>query len=32
VLRSSGDLGGYRWGVRRKAALLARESRGLGRR
>ncbi len=29
VLRSSGDLGGYRWGVRRKATLLARERRGL---
>lgn len=27
VVRSNGDLGGYRWGIRRKRALLERESR-----
>jgi len=26
VIRANGSLGGYRWGVRRKARLLSRES------
>lgn len=26
VIRGDGSLGGYRWGARRKSALLARES------
>ena len=27
IIRSDGSIGGYRWGVRRKLALLQRESR-----
>ena len=30
VVRDNGDLGGYRWGAKRKAALLARERREAG--
>ena len=29
VIRSDGSVGGYRWGARRKRALLAREKRDL---
>ena len=29
IIRSDGSIGGYRWGVRRKRALLDRESRSL---
>jgi len=29
IIRSDGSIGGYRWGVRRKRALLERESRSL---
>ena len=29
VIRSDGSLGGYRWGAKRKAALLASEKSGL---
>ena len=28
VIRSDGSIGGYRWGARRKRALLARDGRG----
>lgn len=30
IIRSDGSIGGYRWGVQRKRALLERESRSLG--
>jgi AraC family transcriptional regulator of adaptative response/methylated-DNA-[protein]-cysteine methyltransferase len=28
VIRSDGSIGGYRWGARRKKALLSKEARG----